>query len=195
MPPLTEQPVSGLRTRETGLPGVRLIELPQHLDQRGSFVKTFQRSTFETLGLCEPYVEQFFTTSRRGVVRGLHFQVPPHALAKLVVCVVGEAWDVVVDLRAGSPTFKEHITVGLDGNRAVALALPVGCAHGFLARSDHTVLSYWTTAEHAPEADAGIRWDSAGIRWPLTQAPVLSARDERLPTLAEFETPFSFLES
>lgn len=178
--------------RELAIPGVLELALPRFTDDRGSLVKTFQRSHFEALGLPGEFTEQFHSRSSAGVVRGLHFQTPPSELYKVVTCITGQAYDVVVDLRAGSPTFGEHVVVGLNEPDAIAVAIPVGCAHGFLARTDDTVLGYWTTHEHDLAHDGGIRWDSAGIDWPLDREPTISDRDRALPGLAEFETPFRY---
>jgi dTDP-4-dehydrorhamnose 3,5-epimerase len=177
---------------QTAVPGCIELALPRFDDDRGTFVKTVQHSVFHELGLPVDFVEQFHSHSRRGVVRGLHFQSPPYEFDKLVTCVAGEAWDVVVDLRAGSPTFGAHTAVGLSAARANAVFVPVGCAHGFLSLREDTVLSYWVTAEHSQDHDDGIRWDSMGIDWPLERPPILSARDASLPLFADHETPFVY---
>ena len=182
-------------SRELAIPGVLELALPRFTDDRGTLVKTFQRSHFEQLGLPGEFTEQFHSRSAAGVVRGLHFQTPPSDLYKVVTCITGEAYDVVVDLREGSPAFGEHVVVGLNEPDAIAVAIPPGCAHGFLARADDTVLGYWTTCEHDPAHDAGIRWDSAGIDWPLEGEPVVSERDRALPGLAQFDSPFRFAAS
>lgn len=182
-----------MELRETAIPGCAELLLPRFHDDRGTLVKTFQESVFEQHGLPTSFCEQFHSRSRRGVVRGLHFQEPPAQLHKLVTCVSGRAWDVVLDLRAGSPTYGQHAKVGLAEDRANAVYIPEGCAHGFLAQEDDTVLAYWVTAEHSPEHDAGIRWDSAGIDWPLDGEPIVSARDAALPALDAYETPFVFV--
>lgn len=178
--------------RPTAIPGCFELQLPRHDDHRGTLVKTFQHSVFRSLGLRTDFVEQFHSRSRAGVVRGLHLQRPPSALAKIVTAVSGVAWDVVLDVRAGSPTFGAHDVIGLSARRANAVFIPEGCAHGFLAQEDDTVLAYWVTAEHDRAADDGIRWDSAGIDWPLDAPPVLSTRDLALPPFDQYRTPFRF---
>lgn len=179
--------------RPTSIPGCVELDFREARDARGSFTKLFQASVFAALGLPVSYPELFHSTSARGVVRGLHFQTPPHDIGKLVSCVSGAAMDVVVDLRVGSPAFGSHATFELSGERANAVFVPCGCAHGFLSQRDGTVVLYATTGEFSPPHDAGIRWDSAGIDWPLDgRAPVVSARDAALPQLEEFNSPFRF---
>ena len=174
------------------IPECFIVPLFHHGDARGEFVKVFQSSA-AVPGAHLPIAELFWSRSQRGVVRGLHFQIPPHAHAKLVTIISGTALDVVVDLRVGSPAFGQSCAVALDASSPVAVAIPVGCAHGFQATSDDTTVLYATSTEHAPEADRGIRWDTVGIRWPIAD-PIISARDAGFPALADFESPFRFEE-
>lgn len=176
---------------ETFIHGCLRLSFERHADDRGTFTKTFNRGAFRRAGLPDQFVEQFHTRSNAGVIRGLHFQEPPYELAKLVTCIDGLVYDVIVDLRVGSPTFGAHVGLDLSGDKDDAVLVPVGCAHGFFARTDSTV-SYLTTAEYVQSADAGIRWDSAGITWPDEQSPVISARDRGLPTLASYDSRFRF---
>lgn len=180
-----------MKITKTAIPGCLKLALPRHADDRGSFTKTFQRSVFRDAGLPGEFVEQFHSQSTAGVIRGLHFQEPPYELAKLVTCFDGFIHDVIVDLRVGSPTFGEHVALDLSGDSGEAIFAPVGCAHGFFARTD-SIVGYWQTAEYAPSADTGIRWDSAGIAWPESAAPVVSARDRGLPALSSYDSPFRF---
>jgi dTDP-4-dehydrorhamnose 3,5-epimerase len=177
--------------QETGLAGCLLVQPPVHPDERGTFVKTYLESAFAAAGLPTRFPEQFVSRSRRGVVRGLHFQLAPAEQAKLVSCVAGEVLDVVVDLRAGSPTYGEHRTFSLTSDTWTAVFVPVGFAHGFAALSATATMTYAASAEYQPGTDGGIHWNSAGIRWPV-EAPVVSPRDAALPALADFETPFSW---
>jgi dTDP-4-dehydrorhamnose 3,5-epimerase len=168
-----------------------VLTLPHHHDGRGELVKVFQASAARAATTADVEIaELFWSRSYRGVVRGLHFQVPPHAHTKLVSIVAGRALDVVVDLRTDTPTYGTHVTIDLDASAPVAVVVPVGCAHGFQAVIDDTVVVYATTTEHAPEADRGIRWDSAGIDWPLDPTAI-SERDAAFPTLASFVSPFA----
>lgn len=177
---------------KTGISGCLELRLPRFDDYRGALTKDFQLSVFEGLGLPTHFVEQFHSRSHRGVIRGMHFQRPPRHFEKLVTCVAGEAWDVVLDLREGSSTFGQHAVVGLSESVATAVLVPSGCAHGFLSLVEGTVLSYWVTAEHDADHDDGVHWDSAGIEWPLEMAPIVSARDSSLTKLADFTSPFVF---
>lgn len=159
-------------------------------DDRGVFAKAFQAGVFEELGLNTDWRELYFSRSRRGVIRGLHFQLPPSDHDKLVLCVRGAVLDVAVDLRTDSATFGRHYAVELDDRSWEMLYLPRGFAHGFASLTDDSVMAYSVGTEYDPARDSGIRWDSAGIDWPF-DGPIVSARDAALPTLAEFESPFT----
>lgn len=174
----------------TAIPGCLILPLFHHTDDRGEFVKVYQASKGVD-GERGEIAELFWSRSACGVVRGLHFQVPPHAHRKLVTVVAGAAIDVVVDLRVGSPTYGKHVTVSLDAATPVAVQVPIGCAHGFQSTADDTVILYATSTEHAPNADRGIRWDSIGVEWPIPRV-LLSDRDADFPELADFESPFIF---
>lgn len=178
-------------TEELALPGCLALFATPHTDKRGIFVKSFQATRFSELGLQAEWKEQFFSSSTRGVIRGLHFQLPPAAQNKLVLCVHGTVLDVLVDLRRGSPTFKQFTTITLTEGSGTCLYLPVGIAHGFASLSKGAVVSYSVTAEHDPAQDAGIRWDSLPVPWPFTN-PIISPRDRALPSMRDFESPFVF---
>lgn len=177
----------------TTIPGCHARPLQHACDERGDFLKLYQRSVVVALGadLDVDVAEVFVSVSRRGVVRGLHFQVPPHDHTKTVVCLAGRAFDAVVDLRVGSPAFGRCVTFELDAARPVALHIPRGCAHGFQALTDGTSMAYLVSSEHSPAHDLGIRWDGAGIAWPLPD-PVVSVRDAAFPALDELESPFRY---
>jgi dTDP-4-dehydrorhamnose 3,5-epimerase len=147
----------------TCIPGCYELHPMLIRDARGTFVKTFHEATFERLGLQTHFTEQFHTTSLRGVIRGLHFQCPPHDHAKLVYCIAGRVLDVGVDLRRGSPTYGQHLKIELNAEFGNMIYLPPGIAHGFLTIADTATLVYNVTSMHVPEADTGIRWDSAGV--------------------------------
>ncbi|MBN1457804.1 MAG: dTDP-4-dehydrorhamnose 3,5-epimerase [Sedimentisphaerales bacterium] len=162
-------------------------------DQRGAFVKTFHSEEFAKLGLATDFVEEYHSFSHKGVLRGLHFQMPPHDHTKLVYCLSGKAFDAVVDLRKESPTYGKFETFELSPDNRYMLYVPRGLAHGFCALEDNTVMVYKVTSVHAPEYDSGIRWDSAGIPWP-TDNPIVSERDSQFEKLSDFETPFLYKE-
>lgn len=174
---------------ETGFPGLAVLQPRVFADARGRFVKTFHTDLFRDLGLNFEPKEEFYSTSARGVLRGMHFQLPPAAHAKLVYCLSGRVLDVMVDLRRDSPRFGQAYSRELSPSRPELLFMPVGFAHGFLALEDNSLMVYLTDHVHAPAQDAGIAWDSFGFRWPVQQ-PLLSERDRKFPRLAEFTTPF-----
>lgn len=177
------------RWEEGGLPGVRVLTPAVHADVRGTFAKTFHAGWYAEQGIAFDLREEFFTRSKKGVVRGMHFQAPPHDHAKLVTCLAGEVLDVLVDLRRGSVKYGQSWSVPLSEANAAVLYVPSGLAHGFLARTDGALVHYKTSSVHVPAHDRGIRWDSFGFRWPVG-SPVLSPRDQGFPGLAEFTSPF-----
>lgn len=179
-----------MQAEPTAIPGCTLMQLDRHHDERGDFVKAFHRSTYRAAGL-DPHIAEFYwSTSRRGVIRGLHFQVPPHAHAKTVAILRGEIHDVVLDLRIQSPAFGQHVAFRLGEDAPGAVHVPLGCAHGFQALTDDALVAYLVGTEHHPGCDTGVRWDSAGIDWPLPD-PVVSERDRALPAFAAFTSPFT----
>jgi dTDP-4-dehydrorhamnose 3,5-epimerase len=174
---------------ETPIPGAFLIRPTVVQDDRGNFVKVFHQPTFRDRGLEFQAEENYYSTSRRGVIRGMHFQTPPAAHEKLVYCIGGRVLDVILDLRKGSPATNQFFSTELSGENRHTLFLPAGVAHGFLALDEQSIVVYAVTAAHHPRCDAGIRWDSFGMQWPVTQ-PIVSPRDAALPPLREFVTPF-----
>lgn len=178
---------------DTVIPGCRIVPLFHHEDARGELVKVFQASASPS-DADATIAELFWSRSRCGVLRGLHFQIPPHAHQKLVTIIVGTALDIVLDLRVGSPAYGRAIEVALDADAPVAILIPIGCAHGFQATSDSVTILYATSAEHAPDSDRGVRWDTVGVRWPIPE-PLISPRDAAFPALTDFVSPFSFAES
>lgn len=173
----------------TQFEGVRRIVPRIHRDIRGDFVKTYHRSAFQEAGINFVVAEEFFTTSRQDVVRGMHFQLPPAAHNKVVFCIHGSVLDVVVDLRRTSPTFGQAYAEELNEINRNALFIPFGFAHGFLVNTPTAVMYYLTDAVHSPEHDAGIHWNSFGFAWNIHQ-PIVSQRDQHLPALADFTSPF-----
>lgn len=144
----------------------------------------FQGTAFTDLGLA--VAECLVSWSHRGVVRGLHLQRPPYAHTKLVVCLTGRIFDVALDVRAGSPTYGHHAAVTLAADHPSAFLVPPGCAHGWQALTEPATVLYLISGERVPEAEDGVRWDRAGVRWPLPAATT-SVRDRALPGLDDFE--------
>ena len=176
---------------ETGIPGCVELHPIVRRDDRGRFVKTAHAGFFRDHGLACDFAEQSYSVSHRGVLRGLHFQVPPFALSKLVHCTAGEVFDVVVDLRRGSPTYGEHRAFILSAETANQVYIPAGLAHGYCVTVDKAVVVYSATAVHAPDCDKGIHWASVGAAWP-DDGPILSDRDRDLPAMADFDSPFRY---
>ncbi|UVI40858.1 dTDP-4-dehydrorhamnose 3,5-epimerase [Qipengyuania spongiae] len=174
-----------------GIAGAFVIRPRVLADARGSFVKTFHAPDFAKHGLRTDWQEEFYSVSRRGVIRGLHFQTPPAAHAKLVTCLAGEVIDVAVDLRRGSPTEGQVCSVTLNEQDGLVLYLPGGIAHGFQSLSETSTMLYKVTSAHAPQSDAGIAFDSISFAWPVAD-PIVSDRDRGHPTLADFASPFTF---
>ncbi|MBT0653785.1 dTDP-4-dehydrorhamnose 3,5-epimerase [Geomobilimonas luticola] len=177
--------------RETAIPGCYELTPPVFRDERGLFVKTFHEEVFARHNLATRYAEEYYSLSGANVLRGLHFQLPPKDHVKLVTCVAGEVFDVVLDLRADSPTYGRFETFSLSDGRANMLYIPAGLAHGFCVTAAPALMLYKVTSVYSPEHDAGIRWDSAGIPWPIDR-PVVSARDAGFVPLSAFESPFRY---
>jgi dTDP-4-dehydrorhamnose 3,5-epimerase len=171
-----------------------LIE-PQRLeDERGFFARTFSTDEFAAHGLAGAIAQCSVSYNRRrGTVRGLHFQVPPHDEIKHVRCTRGAAFDVIVDLRPESPTYKRWASVELSADNRAIVYIPGGFAHGFQTLVDDTELFYQISTPHVPEAARGIRWDDPdlAIAWPVADQRVISARDLALPTLADLGARFT----
>jgi dTDP-4-dehydrorhamnose 3,5-epimerase len=174
-------------TREL-LPGARMVTLRRVGDLRGTFIKTYARSVFDANA--EPFDlrEEFYSISHKDVIRGMHFQLPPHDHVKLVYCPVGAVLDVLVDLRRGHGQGRVASVV-LSEDEPSLLVIPKGVAHGFKALRDNSLMVYKTSTEHFPTHDAGIRWDSFGFDWDVS-APIVSARDTSHPALADFDSVF-----
>lgn len=170
------------------LPGAWALALPRFEDERGSFLKLLAASRLTELGL--PFVlrEQFLTTSRRDVIRGMHFQRPPHHHVKLVCCLAGRVQDVLLDLRAGAG-YGRVAAFELDADHPVLLYVPAGIAHGFRARTDGAAMMYLTSSEHAPSHDTGVLWSSIDHDWDCAR-PVVSQRDLQHPALSDWVSPF-----
>ncbi len=181
----------------TELPGVVIVEPQVFADERGWFMESFNAARFEQglkdLGLppAGPFVQDNHSCSAAGVLRGLHYQLPPHAQGKLVRVVKGRAWDVAVDIRRGSPHFGRWVGVELTADNRRQLWIPPGFAHGFLALEDDTHFLYKTTDVYAKDCERVIRWDDAeiGIGWPVVPgtAPRVAAKDAAASGLGQAE--------
>ncbi|WP_429140929.1 dTDP-4-dehydrorhamnose 3,5-epimerase [Aeromonas veronii] len=166
---------------DTKIPDVKIIEPKVFGDERGFFFESFNQQQFEAaVGYPVNFVQDNHSKSSKGVLRGLHYQLAPHAQGKLVRCVVGEVFDVAVDIRKSSPTFGQWVGVHLSADNKRQLWIPEGFAHGFLTLSETAEFLYKTTNYYAPVSDRGIAWNDAtiGIKWPELNADILtSAKD------------------
>lgn len=170
------------------LPDTWHFSLNKFEDQRGSFVKTFTRSMLAGHGLAAEFAEEFYSVSRKNVIRGMHFQLPPHDHEKLVYCAVGSVLDVLLDLRGGAH-YGKTVSVVLSADVPGIVLIPKGVSHGFRALTDDSLMVYKTSTEHAPSHDAGIRWDSFGFDWQCAE-PIISKRDLSHPAFEEFRSLF-----
>lgn len=176
----------------TSLPGVMIIDVESHRDERGSFSRLFCRDELESAGLCGQLAQASLSRNpRAGTVRGMHYQCAPHGEHKLVACVRGAVFDAVIDARRGAPTFGAFVSAELTEENRRMLFIPPGFAHGFQTLADHSAVAYFISVPYAPASAAGIRWDDpvVGIPWPSTEKRIISARDRALPLLAESRAP------
>ena len=175
---------------------VKLIHTRRFADDRGWFSETYHRPRLAAQGVVEEFVQDNHSLSRlAGTIRGIHFQAPPHAQAKLVRCTRGRILDYAVDLRAGSPTYGRHVAAELTPDNGDQLYIPVGFGHAFVTLEPDSEVIYKVSDIYAPETDGGIRWDcpTIGIDWALpSTGPVLSDKDMRLPVLSEWVSPFTY---
>ena len=168
-----------------------LIEETSHRDDRGFFAETYRASAFHSGGITDPFVQDHHARSSRGVLRGLHYQLPPRPQGKLIRVIQGEIFDVAEDLRRGLPSYGRWAGTRLSGEEGKLLWIPPGFAHGYLVLSETADLTYKVTAEYDAGLDRGIRWDDPAIAivWPAVE-PMLSSKDRALPVLAEAENQF-----
>jgi dTDP-4-dehydrorhamnose 3,5-epimerase len=180
-----------MRAIATKLPGVLILEPTVFPDERGFFLESFNQQRFDAaVGHHIDFVQDNHSRSSQGVLRGLHFQLAPHAQGKLVRCTSGRVFDVAVDVRLGSATLGQWIGVELSADNHRQLWIPPGFAHGFLVLSETADFLYKTTAYYARDAERAVRWDdpALGIEWPFAGlAPVLSAKDVEAPVFADAE--------
>ena len=174
---------------ESRLEGCFLIKPAKFSDLRGEFVKTFNDEEFRSRRLTPVFKEQYYSSSNKDVIRGMHFQLPPYDHDKLVYCTAGRVLDVLVDLRKDSATFGEYYSVELSADNAHMMYISKGIAHGFLTLSESATMIYNVTSVYHSEFDTGISWDSFNFRWPVAN-PIMSERDQALIPFDEFKSPF-----
>ena len=177
---------------KTELKGVSIINNFNVTDNRGLYEKTFNKNTFLNNNIVFDIRESYYSVSKKNVIRGMHFQLPPHDHEKLVFVPSGEIMDVVVDLRKQSPTYKKHFSIKLSAKNKKALFIPKGFAHGFKSLSNNTITVYNVATEYNKDSDTGIKYDSLGFDWGQ-QDFILSKRDNNFCNLEEFciNNPFN----
>jgi len=182
-----------VRVHETSLPRILMIEPDRFGDHRGFFGETYSQRVYAELGIDERFVQDNHSLSAEiGTVRGLHFQAPPAAQAKLVRCGRGAIFDVAVDIRKGSETYGKWVGYELSAENGAQLFIPAGFAHGFATLQPNSEIIYKCSDYYAPETEGALRWDDPAIAidWPLQGAAILSDKDAVAPMLADLDSPF-----
>ena len=180
-----------MHVERTPIPGVLLLTALRHRDGRGVFAELWNRRTLAECGIMTEFVQDNHSISdRAGTLRGLHYQAPPHAQAKLVRCGRGRVFDVAVDIRKDSPSFGTWFGVEIGAEDGRQIYLPEGVLHGFVTREPASEVVYKCSAHYEPASDRTVRWDSCGIGWDLLGPPILSEKDARAPALGEIDSPF-----
>jgi dTDP-4-dehydrorhamnose 3,5-epimerase len=187
--------MSNFSSERLTIPDVILIRVRKFADSRGHFLETFRKSDFAELGIeCEFVQDNQAFSGQTGTIRGLHFQVPPHAQAKLVRVLRGAVYDAAVDLRRGSPTYGKWCGARLSADGGEQIFVPRGFAHGYCTLEPDAVVAYKVDAYYAPQSEAGLIWNDPeiGVDWTIPAARVLvSEKDSKLGSLRSFETPFT----
>jgi dTDP-4-dehydrorhamnose 3,5-epimerase len=183
-----------MQIERTSIPDVLILHPKKHGDHRGFFSETFRASALKDAGVDLDWIQDNHSFSAsRGVVRGLHFQAPPHEQAKLLRVIRGAILDVAVDIRTTSPTFGRHVAVELSAENWTQLLVPAGFAHGFCTLTENCEVLYKVSGEYAPAAEGGLLWNDSdlGIDWPIAaDAATLAARDKEWPRLRDLTSPF-----
>ena len=186
-----------MKFTKTSIDGIVIIDPNVFGDNRGYFLESYNEKEFKEVIGNVSFVQDNESKSIKGVLRGLHFQKPPFAQAKLVRCIKGKVLDVVVDIRKNSKTYGQHFTTELSGENKKQVFIPRGFAHGFLVLSESAIFAYKVDNTYAPKYDAGIRWNDpiVNIQWDLSEIKLLvSEKDAQLPFFTEFDSPFKYKE-
>ncbi len=178
-----------MQFEDTDIPGCSIVHTNRLEDNRGDFMKTYHEEIFRDRGIHTIWSEEYFSTSHKDVIRGMHFQTPPYDHDKLVNCISGRVLDVVVDLRTDSGNYGKVISVELSGENGKMIFIPKGCAHGFLSLEDNSVMFYKVSQVYTATNDMGLAWDTIGIEWPVSN-PIISVRDQNHPDFKVFKSPF-----
>lgn len=173
----------------TEIEGLYIIENKIFKDERGGFLKLYNKEIFEKLNLELDIEEIYYSTSNKDVIRGMHFQKPPYHHHKLITLIKGEVVDVIVDLRKDSKTYGKYVAINLVEGDGKIVFIPKGCAHGFKAVKDDSIILYNVTTGYNGASDGGVRWDSFGYDWGIDN-PIISDRDKSFDALNDFNSPF-----
>ena len=185
-----------MRFEACPIEGAYLIDLERRGDDRGFFARVFCTDEFRELGLCPQFVQVNNSLSKdQYTLRGMHYQLAPKEECKLVRCISGKLWDVILDLRENSPTYGQHFAAELDAKDRRMLLCPEGCAHGFLTLEPDTEVIYFVTAHYAPELERGVRWDDPAFTIPWPAEPKVISDKDRNWELKGHSGPSSFSES
>lgn len=178
-----------MEIEKTFIDGLLIVHLNKLCDNRGAFVKIFNDDFFTGNNLQTDFKESYFSVSDKDVIRGMHFQLPPAQHTKLVYVNKGSIVDVVLDIRANSVTYGQYFNLTITDTQPKLIYIPAGLAHGFLALQNDSIVSYIQTSVYSKENDHGVKWDSFGFDWAVTD-PVLSPRDQSFKAFSEFKSPF-----
>lgn len=182
-----------MQVEETPLAGLKVLTPTRFGDTRGFFSESWNRARMAQAGLDYDFVQDNHSWSARaGTLRGLHYQSPPHAQAKLVRCGRGRLWDVAVDIRTGAPTYGQWFGTELSFDNGRQLMIPAGFLHGFVTLTDDVEIVYKCSDFYAADCDGAVAWDSCGIAWPFDAPPILSDKDKAAPPFSAFDSPFTF---
>ncbi len=178
-----------MKIEKTKIEGVYTIESDVFSDERGTFVKYFNKDIFEKNSLVINFEENFYSISNKNVIRGMHFQKSSKAMAKVVYVTQGAILDVVLDIRKNSPTYGQYFSIEISADNHTAVYIPQGCAHGFLSLEDGSCTIYLQEKVYAPEYEDGINPNSFGMNWEISN-PIISQKDQNLTIFQDFNSPF-----
>ncbi len=182
-----------MQVDDTPLSGLKVLVPQRFGDARGFFSECWSQRSLAEQGIEIDFVQDNHSLSmQKGTLRGLHFQSPPHAQAKLVRCGRGALFDVAVDIRRGSPSYGKWFGIELTAENGKQLLVPAGFLHGFITRAPESEILYKCSDYYAPDCDGAVAWDSCGVDWGFDGTPLLSDKDAAAPALADFDSPFTW---
>ena len=176
---------------DTSIDGLKILELNSFKDNRGTFQKIYNYDFFKESNLNMNIKESYYSISKKNIIRGMHFQIPPHDHEKIVYVTSGSILDVVLDIRKGSTTYGKYYQINLSAENNKAIIIPKGLAHGFKSLEDNTVVTYLQSSVYSPESDKGISYNSFGFNWD-DENLIISEKDSSLPDFKDYNSPFIF---